>query len=102
MKNDQIGYGAKTSAPTWFGKHAMLLSMALASFTSPMSAQSLEGQNKGDTNTWSTGNLIGWAELDYIPMRVSFAVGSAGSHTVTLNFPHFSGKVFGFENLSQF
>ena len=33
-------------------------------------AGSLQGQNKGDTNTWSSVNLQGWLELDYIPMRV--------------------------------
>jgi Domain of unknown function DUF11 len=81
---------------------AALLAGGLTLCGQPLQAQTLEGRNKGDTNDWFTGNLAGWAELEYIPMRVSFATGSAGSHSVTLNFPHFTGKVFGFENLSDF
>jgi hypothetical protein len=80
---------------------ALLVAGGLMLCRQSLQAQSLEGQNKGDTNSWFSGNLSGWAELEYIPMRVKFGAGSAGSHSVTLNFPHFTGKVFGFENLSD-
>lgn len=81
---------------------AALLAAALPCLTLGLHAQTLQGQNKGNTSDWFTLNLQGWAELDYIPMRVAFDAGSAGTHTVTLNFPHYSGKTFGFEDLSSF
>jgi hypothetical protein len=81
--------------------HAAFAGLGVMLCTQAASAQTLQGQNKGDTN-WIAGNLTGWAELEYIPMRVSFAAGSAGSKSVTITFPHFSGKIFGFENLSGF
>lgn len=80
---------------------AALVALGLMACNQALKAQTLEGQNKGDTN-WIAGNLAGWAELEYIPMRVSFAAGSAGSSTVTITFPHFSGRIFGFENLTSF
>lgn len=65
-------------------------------------SQSLQGQSKGDTVNWLDGNVSGWQELEYIPMRVYFPAGSVGSHSVTIVFPHLSGKVFGFQELIHF
>ena len=39
----------------------------------------LEGQNKGDTNTWTAGNLQGWLELNYIPCRVYASAAAGGT-----------------------
>lgn len=85
-----------------FNWQAAVLAAALPLLGGTLQAQTLQGQNKGNTTDWFTINLQGWAELDYIPMRVAFPAGSAGSRTVTLNFPHYSGKMFAFENLSSF
>src|SRR5882724_986713 len=77
-----------------------ILSLAISQSSS--SANSLEGQNKGDTNTWSSVNLQGWEELDYIPFRVFFSRHSAGSQTITVDFPHLSGTTPGFQDLTSF
>src|SRR6266478_3623832 len=63
---------------------------------------SLQAQNKGDTNIWTSVNLQGWVELDYIPFRVFFNSGSAGSQTVKVDFPHLNGTTPGFEDLTSF
>jgi hypothetical protein len=77
----------------------MLLSPAFGQSGS-VSSVALQGQNKGDTNSWPGGNLSGWEELDMIPCRVLF-VGS-GSNQVTLTFPHLTGTTPGFENFYNF
>src|SRR5689334_7400435 len=66
------------------------------------SSMDLQGQNKGDSNTWSAVNLQCWLELDYIPFRVYFGNGSAGTYTVNLDFPHLIGTTPGFEDLTSF
>ena len=78
------------------------LALAPALLSSAFASPILEGQNKGDTTKWYNKNLQGWAELEYIPMRVYFAAGSAGSHTVRLDFPHLNGRIFGFQDLRNF
>ena len=100
MKNITTEQTAKKSVLRSFHFTAALLTAGFTLCHQPAQAQNLEGQNKGNTSIWSAGNLEGWAELDYIPMRVSFGAGSAGSSQVTLNFPHFSGRTFGIEDLS--
>jgi hypothetical protein len=102
MKNITAEQRIENTGLRSFNLHATILALGLTLCSQPLCAQTLEGQNKGDTTLWSTGNLQGWAELDYIPMRVSFAAGSIGSHTVALDFPHFSGRTFGIEDLSGF
>jgi uncharacterized repeat protein (TIGR01451 family) len=67
-----------------------------------ISGQTLEGQNKGDTTDWSSGNLQGWLELDYIPLRVRFDAGSAGAQAVNIAFPHLVSGSAGFEDLNGF
>src|SRR5439155_26416811 len=62
----------------------------------------LQGQNSGDTNTWTSVNLQGWVELDYIPFRVYFDTGSHGLQTVTVDFPHLNGTMPGLEDLTGF
>src|SRR6266478_4976951 len=76
--------------------------LSLAVSESSSSGAILEGQNKGDTNTWTMVNLQGWVELDYIPFRVFFNKNSAGSQTITVDFPHLSGTTPGFEDLTSF
>jgi uncharacterized repeat protein (TIGR01451 family) len=61
----------------------------------------LQGQSKGDTNTWTTGNLKNWVELDYIPARV-FLSNPVTNQTITVYFPHFNGTTPGFQNLYSF
>lgn len=69
--------------------------------SSLVSGVALEGQNSGDANTWSGGNLSGWQELQFIPCRVLFT-GSGNNQSITLTFPHLSGTTPGFENLYNF
>jgi hypothetical protein len=102
MKNIATEQATTKSGLHSFAIQATLLAVGLTLCNQALQAQTLEGQNKGATTLWSTGNLQGWAELEYIPMRVNFAAGSVGSHTVTLNFPHFNGRIFGIEDLSGF
>jgi hypothetical protein len=79
MNNIVTQHGAEKSGLQALKFGAVYLAVGLTLCSRPLHAQTLEGQNKGNTTVWSTGNLSGWAELDYIPMRVSFASGSAGS-----------------------
>src|SRR5947207_15704601 len=63
----------------------------------------LEGQNKGDTNTWSTSNLQNWQELDFIPCRVHFGVNTLGNDkTITVFFDSLNGTTPGFQDLYSF
>ncbi len=66
-----------------------------------VSSLSLQGQNKGDTNNWSGGNLQNWQELDMIPCRVLVS-GAANNQSITITFPHLNGTTPGFENLYNF
>src|SRR5215207_6085438 len=65
-------------------------------------SMSLEGQNKGDTNTWSAGNLQNWQELDYIPCRVHVVNAQGSNQSITINFEHVNGAVPGIQNLFTF
>src|SRR6266404_6760863 len=80
----------------------ILVVLSFLTGQSVLQGASLQGQNKGNTNTWSAVNLQGWAELDYIPFRVFFSRHSAGSQTITVDFPHLSGTTPGFEDLTSF
>src|SRR5262249_41103020 len=62
----------------------------------------LEGQNKGDTNNWSAGNLQNWQELDYIPCRLHFTSAQGNNQNVTINSEHYNNGTPGVENLSEF
>src|SRR6266480_1398358 len=83
-------------------RNFVLAGLLLLSAAQPMFGMDLQGQDKGNTNTWSSVNLQGWLELDYIPFRVYFNNGSAGTYTVNLDFPHLSGTTPGFEDLTSF
>jgi uncharacterized repeat protein (TIGR01451 family) len=80
----------------------LALALAPTLWSSALAGPVLQGQNKGDTVNWYAGNLQGWGELEYIPLRVYFAAGSAGNQTVRIDFPHLNGKLFGFEDLAAF
>lgn len=87
---------------SWFVGAALMTSLSPAFGQSgSVSSITLQGQNKGNTNSWSAGNLMGWQELDFIPCRVLFA-GSGNDQTITITFPHLSGTTPGFENLFDF
>jgi hypothetical protein len=88
---------------SWFVGIALvaLAVPALGQASGSVSSVALQGQNKGDTNTWSGGNLAGWQELDMIPCRVLFA-GSGNNQSITVYFPHLNGTTPGFENLYNF
>src|SRR5713226_3412689 len=57
----------------------LVVVLSLMAGQSGLLGASLQGQNKGNTNIWTSVNLQGWVELDYIPFRVFFNSGSAGS-----------------------
>src|SRR5215510_3029610 len=61
----------------------------------------LQGQNKGDTNTWSGGNLQNWKELDYIPCRVQY-INAPGIQNVRVDFEHRNGGFPGVQDLFSF
>src|ERR1043165_7162061 len=87
------------SFPAFFPIVLCALAIPMRSLAGPIE---LQGQNKGNTNTWTTGNLMNWVELDYIPCRVFFNSGPVDNQTITLSFPHFSGTTPGFQNLYKF
>src|SRR5436309_3946704 len=64
----------------------------------------LEGQNKGDTNTWTSGNLQNWQELEYIPCRVHFESAQGNNQTIQVDFEHRNGGSGfpGIQNLFSF
>ncbi len=55
---------------------------ARAAFSADLQAQSF-----GNTN-WISGHILGWAELDLIPARVTLAGGPVSNQTITVQFPH--------------
>jgi uncharacterized repeat protein (TIGR01451 family) len=66
----------------------------------------LQGLNKRYSTNWTadspwrSGPLRGWQELDMIPCRVKLPCVSTGfTSSVTIVFPHTTGKGPGFENL---
>src|SRR5882724_11745904 len=61
----------------------------------------LQGQSRNNTN-WTAGNLMGWRELDYIPVRVLIAGGPATSQTVRVDFEHMHSTKPGIQNLTGF
>src|SRR5258707_72155 len=73
----------------------------LAGHGAAFATSQLQGQNKGDTNTWSGVNLQNWQELDYIPFRV-YVDKSPGILAITINFLHLSGTTPGFQDLTGF
>jgi uncharacterized repeat protein (TIGR01451 family) len=82
---------------------AVILISLLASQCAALSASYvLQGQSRGDTNTWIGGNVQNWRELDYIPCRVYFTGGPATNLTVSITFPHINGTTPGFENIYNF
>jgi hypothetical protein len=73
MKNFTVEQVIENTSRRSFNIPATFLAVDSPCAASRWAPKTLEGQNKGNTTLWSTGNLQGWAELDYIPMRVSFA-----------------------------
>jgi len=61
----------------------------------------LQGQSKNDP-TWIGGNLLGWADCDYIPMRVYLTGGPVTAQPIRVYFDHLHGTTPGIEDLSGF
>jgi len=55
-----LSYIKRSVVGAWLG----ILFLAFGQAASFGASEVLEGQNKGDTNTWSAGNLANWQELD--------------------------------------
>src|SRR6185369_4526852 len=62
----------------------------------------LEGQDKGNTSTWSAGNLQDWQELDFIPCRIHWSAEQGNNLPVRIDFPHRTTGVPGFQDLFNF
>ena len=78
---------------------ALFLSVAARSFGTSIT---LEGQNKGDTNTWVSGNLKDWQELDYIPCRVHWSGAQGSNQVIEIDFEHRNNGNPGIQNLFDF
>src|SRR6185436_3418531 len=63
--------------------------------------EDLQGQSFGTTN-WSGGPILGWRELDYVPLRAVFTGGPASNQVMVVTFDHTKGTSKGFENFSAF
>ena len=61
----------------------------------------LQGQSRSDTN-WTSGNLMGWRELDYIPVRVLITGGPTANQAIRVDFEHMNGSKPGLQNLTGF
>src|SRR6266404_8843351 len=70
-----------------FGLALVAVASLTASTVQAAFVAQLQGQSFGSTN-WITGNLNGWAELDFIPMRVYMTGGPASNQTITVQFDH--------------
>lgn len=58
-----------------------------------------ESTNWTPISGWSTVNLQDWRELDFIPVRAEIAGGPGANQLLNIAFPHFTGGVYGFQNL---
>src|SRR6185503_4224181 len=58
-----------------------------------------DSTNWSPNSVWSSVNLQDWRELDFIPMRAEITGGPAVNQLLTIAFPHYSGSVYGFQNL---
>src|SRR5579862_873151 len=70
-----------------FGLALVTIASLAASTAQAAFVAQLQGQSFGNTN-WITGNLNGWAELDFIPMQVYMTGGPASNQTITVQFDH--------------
>jgi hypothetical protein len=63
----------------------------------------LQGQHRG-SNVWTTQNLLGWRELDFVPLRTFFTGGPASNQVIIVDFDHTAGTGAkkGIENLTSF
>ena len=77
------------------------MAAALACLASANFSALLQGQSTNDS-TWTSGNLHGWQELDYIPARVLLQGGPASGQVIQVDFAHFNGSTPGIQNLSGF
>src|ERR1043166_7314936 len=91
LKQSGAGMGLSVICPSLLGQSSSFA----ASFA-------LEGQNSGDTNTWTGGNLSNWKELDYIPCRFRITSGPVNNQAVTLGFPGITAGTPGFAGLFNF
>src|SRR6266481_5808689 len=86
----------------WLRAVLMLLLLYCAGARSFAMSIALEGQNKGDTNNWFSGNLQNWQELDYVPCRVRWASAQGNSNVIRIDFPRAKSGIPGFQDLFSF
>jgi hypothetical protein len=60
-------------AGPWWAWSLLVLALAQTVTQAAFKSQ-LQGQDSGST-TWGNGPLLGWQELDFIPMRTYFTGG---------------------------
>src|SRR6185503_9681193 len=61
----------------------------------------LQGQSFGTTN-WSGGPIVGWKELDFVPIRTAHSGGPATNQVMVITFDHTKGASKGFQDLVGF
>src|SRR5262245_38721391 len=61
----------------------------------------LQGQHFTGTN-WVNGPLLGWQELDMVPVRSLHTGGPATNQVIVINFDHTKGAARGIEDLTGF
>ena len=79
----------------WLGAHSSLFALS----------GDLQGLNKvnatnwGPASAWSSGNLQGWQELDYIVCRVVLSGSPRSNQPVEIDFPKLKNGIPGFQNV---
>src|SRR5882724_10045111 len=86
LHTDRVSFFRSTSLRRFGLALATVASLAASTAQAAFVGQ-LQGQSFPSTN-WITGNLNGWAELDFIPMRVYMTGGPASNQTITVQFDH--------------
>jgi uncharacterized repeat protein (TIGR01451 family) len=90
------------SALRIFGALSLCAAMELSALALDFNLEGLDRNNSTNwtpNSAWSSVNLQDWRELDFIPVRIEVQGGPAVSQLLTITFPHYSGGVYGFQNL---
>jgi len=92
-----------SNRPRWLAAIQILLLLLVAPLVASATGFSvdLQGQSRNDTN-WVSGGLMGWRELDYIPVRVFLTGGPAANQAIRVDFEHMNGSKPGIQNLMGF
>jgi hypothetical protein len=87
----------RTGVTAWL--FALIALLLLGATSQAAIKYSLDGQNNPTNGVWTSGNLSGWGELDFVPCRVDMTGGPATNLVITINFPRFVGTVGGIQDL---